>query len=101
MVCVRARLLVDGLLIIPFIFGPLVLAWIPMWMCRNGWSQGVLLTANIAYAIWFLYVYADVFHFHPGTYRVIALLFVGFYTVPALIIASVVAILIHRGAKLS
>jgi hypothetical protein len=99
MVCGRANGFLGGLFFLPFLFGPLMLAWIPMWICRSERSQGVFLLANLAYAIWFLYVYLDVFHFHPDANSVIGLLFVGLYSLPILLCLCVIAIAIHLGQK--
>lgn len=96
LVCLHADGLVTAIDFFPFTFGPLLLAWIPMWMFRTTRCQRMLVFASLAYAIWFLYVYVDVFHLHPDANSVIGRLFVGFYSFPVLLILCFIAGLMHR-----
>ncbi|MCU0708088.1 MAG: hypothetical protein MUF23_07350, partial [Pirellula sp.] len=39
------------------VFGPIMLASAPMWLCRTASAQRVFLVATIAYAMWLLYLF--------------------------------------------
>ena len=46
----------------PHLFGPLLIAMIPMWFCRNLISQAILIFAAIAYGVWIFHNYWFVIH---------------------------------------
>jgi len=82
-------------MLFPFVFGPLLIAMIPMWFCRSIKSQKILILAAIAYAVWFFYTYWFVSNARDGG-AIIVLFLVGFFATPFLLVLCTISLLFHR-----
>jgi hypothetical protein len=84
MLCVQTAYFITGLIFVPVVFGPVLLhLWFSrMWKSR--YSDWILSAASLIFAVWFLFVYLDVFAFHPGPQSPVALLLIGIYALPIL-----------------
>ncbi|MCY2975846.1 MAG: hypothetical protein NTW52_14420 [Planctomycetota bacterium] len=89
--CLAADWFVAGLLFIPFVLGPLLinLSQTSYWLSKG--SQAVLMTATIAYAIWFAYVYSVAIIWGTDAQSPIALLFIGAFSLPVMVPLWIVA----------
>lgn len=90
-ICLAADWFVAGLLFIPFVLGPLLinLSQTSYWLSKG--SQAVLMTATIAYAIWFAYVYSMAIIWGTDAQSPIALLFIGVFSLPVMVPLWIVA----------
>lgn len=86
----------GGISGVPFAFGPLMLAWVPMWLCRSQRSQGVFLFANMAFACWFLSVHIPMLYSgQVGEFDVLGTIAIGMYSSPVLLLLSIMAMVLH------
>jgi len=89
-----AKSLFAFLMLFSFVFGPLLIAMIPMWFCRTMMSQIILILAAIAYAVWFFYIYWDVYNARDSM-AVLLLLYVGPIATPFLLVLCIISLLFH------
>ena len=85
-------------MLFPFVFGPLLIAMIPMWFCRSMKSQKILILAAIAYTVWFFLIYWLVYNAGGGI-AVIGFFFVGTYATPFLLVLCTISLLFHLRKK--
>jgi hypothetical protein len=87
----------EGLFSVPISFGPLMLAWIPMWLCCSKRSQGVFMFANFAFACWSLYICVPLLYYRQvSEFDVFGIIALGVYSFPVLLILCVIAMVLHR-----
>ena len=89
-----AKSLYVFLLFFSFVFGPLVIAMLPMWFWRNLMSQLVLTFAAIAYAVWFLSIYLIVRNARDAM-AVVLFSYVGPIATPFLLVAFGISLPFH------
>jgi hypothetical protein len=82
---VQSRSLFGVLFLAPFSLGPLLVSIAFALICRTRPSQVTLSIGSILYGVWFGYVYLSAFHWHPDAQSAIALLFIGFYSLPLMV----------------
>ena len=70
----------------PFTMIPFGITGIFAWYWRSVGGQAMLLVAALAYAGWFGFVYLDALYWRPDPQSPIALLFVGIYAAPVLLL---------------
>jgi hypothetical protein len=93
---------IEGIFGLPIAFGPLMLAWIPMWLCRSKRSQGVLVFANVVFVCWFLYVYLPMRNPHNWSeFDVLGIIAIGLYSFPVLLVLCIIAVVLHRQDSIS
>ena len=62
-------------------------------------SQAVILVTTVAYAAWFIFIYASATVLHPDPQSPIAFLFVGIYAAPALFLLWLIGAPIEGGVS--
>ena len=84
---------VSGVLFfLPFSFGPLLVTLVIAFFCRRASSLWLLLGSSLTYFGWYYYIYLEAFHWHVDPQSPIALLFVGFYSLPVMLPVWIVAL---------
>lgn len=73
------------LFFIPFSLGPLLVSIALTFYVWSRLSLIILAGGSVLYGVWFGYVYMSAFHWHIDPQSAIALLFVGIYSLPAMI----------------
>jgi len=77
----------GGLLFfLPFIMTPLIVNANLAWRWQTKVAQALLQLATLAYAGWAIHIYIDVFYIHPDPQSAVALVFVGIYAAPPLVV---------------
>ena len=75
----------GALFFFPFSLGPLFVSMILAFIWRTRFSQVTLCIGSILYGTWFTYIYLSVFYWYPDAQGAIALLFIGFYSLPIMV----------------
>lgn len=89
--CAKATPFSSGLFFVPFAFGPLVITVTLCFALPSASAQRLLTISSVLYAVWFGYVYAQVFYINPDPQSPIAFLFIGVYAVPVLVVFWIAA----------
>ncbi len=84
------------LVFVPFSLGPLFLSLLVAVFSPQRSSQIVLSLGSILYAVWFGFVFLDVFYWHLDPQSAVALLFTGIYSLPVLIPLWLVSLVLMR-----
>ena len=90
------------LFFVPFSLFPHAITHVMVAKANDRISLSLLLVALVGYFGWFLFVYVQAFHTHLDAQSSIALLFVGTYSMPAMIplwVASAIASRLHKPAQ--
>lgn len=85
--------------VVPFSLGPHAVSHGLCFGIRSRGAGVVLAVGMVAYAAWFLYVYADAFYFHPDAQSAIALAFIGVVSLPVMIPVWLVAMWLEWRAR--
>ncbi len=89
--------LFDGLFLSLIAFGPLMLACIPMRLCRTQRSQRVLVFADVAFLCWFLVCYLPLNYPHNvPELDGLLMVAVGVCALPVLLVLCIIAIWLHQ-----
>lgn len=88
--------LLGALFFLPFSLGPLFVSLLLAVLSPGRLSQRVLILGSVLYALWFGYIYLEVFHWHVDPQGAIALIFVGLLSLPVMIPAWIVSLLQMR-----
>jgi hypothetical protein len=86
MLCYQSSPFWGAAFFVPFVFGPMFVTHVAVWWAKATTSQFILTLALVSYFAWFLYVYVDVFCIHLDPQSAIALLFVGVYSLPVMLV---------------
>ena len=80
---------------LPLSLGPLFVSLILSLILLNRRSQRVLLVGSLLYAMLFAFIYLGAFFWHLDPQSAIALLFIGFYSLPVMIPVWVIALVMY------
>jgi hypothetical protein len=93
LICSKSAYFVSGLFFVPFSFGPILFhPWLSR-LARSFRSDLILTVASLLYGVWFGYIYCDAFYWNFDPQSAIALVFVGFYAFPVLLLFWLAAFL--------
>lgn len=92
---IKGATFLSGLLFFPFALGPLVVTVILSFVLRSRPAQAVLTVSSLLYGGWFGYAYADIFYLNPDPQSAIAILFIGIFAVPVLVIFWIAAFVLE------
>lgn len=79
------------LFFVPFSLGPLLLNLVPALLLRSRLSQWILSLAAVAYFSWFCWIYCRAFYVNPDPQSPIALVVIGIYALPVMILLWIAA----------
>ncbi|MEZ5277579.1 MAG: hypothetical protein R3F07_14460 [Opitutaceae bacterium] len=98
--CLKADPFYAGLLFLPFALGPQILTHLAIVHAKSKGAQITLTVALVGYFAWFCLVFIEIFYRHPDPQGAVALLFVGVYATPAMLVLwLLVAFFEHRWKK--
>ena len=97
--CTKSEPFYGGLLFLPFAFGPQILTHIGILFARSRGAQTTLFIALVAYFAWFSFIFVEVFYLNPDPQGAVALLFVGVYSTPVMLVLWVIAALFEHRLK--
>jgi hypothetical protein len=81
----KSESIFGTLFFIPFALGPLFVSLFLTAVSQNKSLQIVLTIGSILYAAWFGFIFLSAFYWHVDPQSAIALIFVGIYSLPAMI----------------
>lgn len=84
------------LFFVPFTFSPMIISLLLGLLSSSKKFLGILLFSNLAYFLWFLLIYRDVFYIHPDPQASIAFLFTAFYSLPVMLPLWGIALLLRK-----
>ncbi len=88
---IKSSSLWGALFLIPFSLGPVLINMVFALALNSKRSQITLSIGSVIYAIWFGLVYLSAFYWHIDAQSSIALLFIGIYSLPIMILIWIVA----------
>ena len=87
------------LMMTPFALGPLAVSLLVTLFARTKGSQITLIVGSVLYGGVFVYLYIQLYYVSPSPQSGIGLLFIGFYSLPVMIMVWVVSISLMVYAK--
>jgi hypothetical protein len=93
----KSELSSGALFFIPFALGPLFVSLVLAVASHSRSFQKALIIGSILYATWFGFVFLSAFYWYVDPQSVIALIFVGIYSLPVMIPIWIISLVLkHR-----
>lgn len=99
LLCLKASFFISGLFFVPFSLFPLFISLLLLTETEERKSIVILLIGTFLYTFWFVYAYLSIFYWYPDPQGAIALLFLGVYSLPVMLIIWVVSIILNKPMK--
>ncbi len=96
MLCLKSQPVYGALFFIPFVMYPHAITHIVLHRVKTKAAQIILMIALISYFAWFTFIYINVFYLFLDAQSAIALLFVGIYATPIMLIFWLTIWLVER-----
>lgn len=92
----KSEPVLSGLFFVPFALGPLFVSIFLSIISPSKSCQITLSIGSILYALWFGYIYLDAFYWHLDPQSAIALVFIGIYSLPVMILVWIITLVLRK-----
>ncbi|RKX33876.1 MAG: hypothetical protein DRP71_08920 [Verrucomicrobia bacterium] len=97
--CAKSEPFYGGLFFLPFALGPQILTHVGILYARSRGAQITLFIALVVYFSWFSFIFVEIFYLNPDPQGPVALLFVGVYSTPVMLVLWVISALFEHRLK--
>lgn len=101
LLCMKAEPWYGAFFIAAFSLFPHAVTHAMLWMQQSTPARLVLVIGMCLFGAWFLYIYADVFYWNLDPQSPVALVFIGFFSLPVMIPLWILATLLERRQRVA